>query len=71
MTIIEVEDEVPIERMDAAALEDVSVEEVAPLVVVVVVGRRWNSSVFCFFDESDDWSTFFFNMVSEYRATQF
>ena len=36
VTIIEVEDEVPIERMDAAALEDVSVEEVAPLVVVVV-----------------------------------
>ena len=37
VAIVEVEDEVPIERMDAAVLEDVAVEEVAPLIIVVAV----------------------------------
>jgi hypothetical protein len=61
------EDEVPIERMDSATgrtLEAVGAVHMVPE-ALVVVGRRWNPSVFCFFDEFDDWSTFF-DMVSEY-----
>ena len=72
MAIVEVEDEVPTERTNAVALEDVAGEGVAPLVVVValeevaalvVVGRRRKSSVFCFFDESIFPNVYFGGMV--------
>ena len=56
--IVEVEeDDVPVERMDVAALEDEALEEVASL---VVVSRRRSTkpSVFCLFAESNDRNAF-------------
>ena len=75
VAIVEVEDEVPIERTDAEALGDVAVEEVVPLVVVVadeevaplvfvVAGRKiLHTFGWC--------SLLVFAIVSEYRKTQF
>jgi hypothetical protein len=63
VAIIEVENKSPFERMDVVGFKNEAVEEVfAPLAVVValvVVARRWNPIVFCFFDESIDQNTLF------------
>ena len=61
VAIVEVEDEVPIERMDAAVLEDVAVEEVAPLVFVVAGPKKLIIFGWCILLD--------FAIVSEYRVT--